>query len=176
VAGSCILEQDATVSGQCFSSHGASVDTGPGGFCEAGAHAQACCLADAGTRYFQLAQGMGTGQALTDTICSDSFRQTMIDIARFIARVDFVELSEAPANPNAIVVQITREGQTTPVFIPPLASTGNCATDTGWQLQGDRRINFCGGAAPGPGDVVSVRALGDRGAGTPDDPCKLATP
>lgn len=118
-----------------------------------------CCQADAGDRYFGLA-GEFEGKALTDSICNASFRETMLDIAAFIAAVDFVELAEAPESPNAISVAIERADSGETQTIAPLADAAACATETGWILEGERRIVLCGDARPGPGDKVKVSARG----------------
>lgn len=134
-----------------------------------------CCAADSGTRYFQLASGMGAGQALADSICFASFRNTMIDIARFIARIEFVQLAEAPADPNAIVVRIQRAGEVTAQVVPRISQNQNPDGQDGWQLDGDRTIRFYGNFVPQPGDDVDVAALAKRNTTVPCGELEPAT-
>ncbi len=127
--------------------------------CSNGSCEIACCQADAGGRYFELASAF-EGKSLTDSICNAEFRQTMLDIAAFIAAVDFVELAEAPESENAIIVQVKSADGGKTADIRHLANGDSCSTETGWYLEGERRIVLCGDARPGPGDTVKVRARG----------------
>lgn len=123
-----------------------------------------CCTADPGTRYFQLAQEFG-GESLEDSICVDSFRDTMINIAQFIARVDQVKLPEVPDSPAAIFVQITRAGETEAETIERIPDGEDPTGKNGWQYDGDQTITFYGDTVPQPGDSIYAAARATR-----DDP------
>jgi hypothetical protein len=116
-----------------------------------------CCTADNGSRYFGLADDIGA-QSLKDSICLSSFRDTMIDIAQFVASQDSVNLAEAPADPKAIVVSVRRAGAAEDEI---LQQVGDCATESGYQIDG-KVVRFCGAAVPKSGDDVKVQALGAR--------------
>jgi hypothetical protein len=149
---------DGAPNGQCEPSFGNSIDPR---LCP-GDEEPVCCEADSGKRYYDLANAMGAGNALTDSICFASFRRTMVDIAQFAARIEFVELSEAPASPGAILVRIMRSGEEDPEDIARIPEGEDPTGQNGWQLEGDRRIRFYGTALPQPGDEILVSALGDR--------------
>ena len=103
-------------------------------------------------------------KGLSDTICRNDFRATMIKIAEFVGRTDFVTLSEAPADPTKVIVTVTRGGAAEAL---PLARVTDCATEDGYQLDG-ARISFCGNAGPKAGDTVEVQASGERSTITND--------
>ncbi len=153
----CQVGGDGAPTGGCRNSGGLSNFTNVGDPCDPSAGTP-CCTADPGSRYFDLATAIG--KKSTDSICNSSFRGTMLDIAAFIAAVDFVELAEPPANPDNVVVQLTKAGTNETTNIPHLPDGADCATDTGWQLEGDTRVVLCGGARPGPGDDINVAAAG----------------
>ena len=131
-------------------------------FCGAGGTYEPCCVADRGTRYLALADALGGTRALRDSICYDSFRATMIEVAKFVGATDFVNLSEAPSDPEAVVVTLTRAGQE-PEVLTRLPEDADCATETGFQLIGGTRVQFCGDARPGFEDKIDVHAADDRG-------------
>lgn len=146
----------------CFESGGLSNYTEHGMPCAADApdaHGGVpCCVADPGSRYFELAELVGS--SATDSICNASFRPTMLDIAAFIAAVDTVALAEAPASPSAIIVEVTRAGSAEQERIEALPPNADCATADGFMLVDERFIQLCGSARPGPGDTIRVRAAG----------------
>ncbi|OGQ25804.1 MAG: hypothetical protein A2138_12325 [Deltaproteobacteria bacterium RBG_16_71_12] len=152
------------VNDSCYESGGLSNFTGAGPNNPCGPDTAAargdlpCCVADAGSRYYQLAQSIGN--AATDSICNASFRASMLDIAAFIAAVDQVALAEPPANPSAVIVEITRAGSSDQEKVDALPSGADCATEDGYLLVDERFIQLCGSARPGPGDTISVRAAG----------------
>lgn len=160
VAGGCTVSGAGTPQGGCFESGGNSNRTSSEDVCDP--NIRTCCTADPGTRYFQFARELGSGQFLNDSICFASFRDTMIKIAAFIAADDFVSLGEIPSNPHAIIVQITRAGDTEPTPIPRIPDGEDPTGKDGWQYDGELRINFYGSAKPGPGDTIQVDALADR--------------
>jgi hypothetical protein len=108
-----------------------------------------CCLADAGTRYFALAAALG---GIGDSICSASFKDTMIDIASFIGAVDVIRFSEPPTDTGLILVQQDD------ALVPRLPGT-SCDDRDGWVLLDDgASLRLCGSARPGPGERLTVRA------------------
>ncbi|MBI1949437.1 MAG: hypothetical protein HYS27_27370 [Deltaproteobacteria bacterium] len=163
----CLVGGDGLPTGGddvCYSSGGLSNFTGSGPNNPCGPDTAAargnlpCCVADAGSRYYQLAEQIGN--AATDSICNESFRATMLDIAAFIAAVDQVALAEPPSNPAAVIVEITRAGTTEEEKVDVLPAGADCATSDGYMLVDERFIQLCGSARPGPGDTISVRAAG----------------
>jgi hypothetical protein len=146
--------------GVCFESGGLSNFTAPGEACAPDtADARGglpCCVADAGDRYFDFAELSGNGA--TDSICNQSFRQTMLQLAAFIAAVDVVQLAE-PASPGGVLVEVTRAETGEVLLLDELPAGADCALQTGFLLEGDRVI-LCGEARPGPGDQLSIRARG----------------
>jgi hypothetical protein len=120
-----------------------------------------CCFADPGQRYYDLATGMN---GLKDTICVDSFGQTMIKIAVFIADVDFVKLAEKPENPALIFVEKAPASSDEFATIVRINDTV-CGAGDGWVLEEDGlTVRFCGTARPGAGERVRVRAKGQGAA------------
>ncbi|MDP2341772.1 MAG: hypothetical protein Q8O67_12510 [Deltaproteobacteria bacterium] len=120
-----------------------------------------CCIADPGSRYYDVATGMN---GLKDTICVDSFGQTMIKIAVFIADVDFVKLAEKPENPALIFVEKAPAGVDEFETIARINATV-CGAGDGWVLEDDGlTVRFCGTARPGAGERVRVRAKGQGAA------------
>jgi hypothetical protein len=130
-----------------------------------------CCVADAGGRYFELAEEMG---GLKDTICVNSFGQTMVKIAVFIADVETLKLAEVPTDLNLIVVEKAPAGSDVYTAIPRIPDVTVCpddATISGWILQSDNQtVSFCGSARPAAGESVRVRAKGESASteGGPD--------
>ena len=159
--------------GVCFSSGGLSNATGIGETCAADtADARGglpCCVADSGSRYYALADAIGNSR--TDSICNRSFRGSMIEIAAFIAAVDSVRLAEPPDSPNAVLVELKRADADESQVLVRLSGPEECATATGWYLEGEDRIVLCGGARPGPGDSISVRARDDSAGVDGVDTC-----
>ncbi len=128
-----------------------------------------CCFADPGSRYFALADEMN---GLKDTICVDSFGQTMIKIAVFIADVDFVKLAEKPANPSLIFVEKAPAGGDEFATIGRINDVV-CGTGNGWVLEEDGlTVRFCGNARPSAGERVRVRAKGEGADGAGADACE----
>jgi hypothetical protein len=127
-----------------------------------------CCFADPGGRYYELAEGLG---GLKDTICVDSFGQTMIKIAVFIADVDKVVLAEPPADPALVFVEKAPAGTQDFALIGRLTGTA-CDNRDGWVLEDDGvTVRFCGDARPGPGEQLRVRAKGDGATSDAPDAC-----
>lgn len=164
----CRVGPQGAPTGGCYESGGSSNLTSPASEpCSpesvAARGGQECCVADPGDRYYRFAELVG--QKTTDSICNASFRSTMLDIAAFIAAVDFVELVEPPANPDLVLVEVTRNTTGETETVPRLRAGADCATSTGWTLENDVRVVLCGGARPGPGDQVSVRAAATQAEG-----------
>jgi hypothetical protein len=122
-----------------------------------------CCVADGGGRYFELAELMGSKNGLKDTICVDSFNQTMVKIAVFIADVETLKMAEVPADLNLIVVEKAEAGSDVYVAIDRISDETTCPDGAnGWILQSDNQtISFCGTARPAAGESVRVRAKGE---------------
>ena len=138
VAGGCDIGDDGRPAGGCRPLAGTERAACP-----------ECCLADAGSRYFALAAALG---GIGDSICSASFKDTMIDIATFIGAVDVIRFSEPPSDPGLILVQ---QGD---VLVPRLAGT-TCDDRDGWiLLDGGASLQLCGSARPAPGERLTVRA------------------
>jgi hypothetical protein len=121
-----------------------------------------CCVADAGDRYFALADQF-PDNSVKDSICFGSFRQTMIKIAVEIGDVESVQLAEPPADPALVFVE-KAPADSNEYAIVPRAEGTECAEQDGWILDvanpDDIRVRFCGRARPGPGERVRVRAKG----------------
>jgi hypothetical protein len=113
-----------------------------------------CCEADAATRYEALADGFG-GAGLRASICVD-FRDTLIEIAEFIGRVEDVVLTQPPPEGAEIVVSVSRRGGGAELLprIPDDATDPEA--EDGFQYDGGTTLNFFGRSAPQPGDVVEV--------------------
>lgn len=132
-----------------------------------------CCVADPGNRYFDLATAFGAAQGLKDTICVDSFGQTMIKIAVFIADVDSLKLAEPPADQSLIVVEKAAENSDVFTQVPRATGTSCDGAGNGWVLQEDGvTIRFCGSARPLPGDQIRVAAAGKGANGSGPDACE----
>jgi hypothetical protein len=127
-----------------------------------------CCLADRGDRYVELAAQVSAGDAarstLLDSICTTSFRRTMINIAAIIGATNFVDLVEEPAGGVLVVTQV-KAGETKEVVVKRLDSLAACEEESGFVLDG-KRVLFCNDAVPQPGDDVHIRAKGE--ANTPE--------
>lgn len=172
VAGGCRTANDGRPEGGCFESGGNSNQVAPtwadaapnnGAVCAPDhPRGQACCQADSGGRYVQFAREMGPNRFLNDSICFDSFRNTMLDIAKFIAAPNQVRLGKKPASSNAIVVEITRQGETEPTQITRIPDGASTEGLSGWQYDGEFTITFHGDARPQPGDTINVNALAER--------------
>jgi hypothetical protein len=127
-----------------------------------------CCFADPGGRYYEVADALG---GLKDTICVDSFGQTMIKIAVFIADVDKLTLVEPPTNPALVYVERGVSDSQDFQVLSRLSGT-TCEGRDGWVLENDDvTIRFCGDARPGPGELVRVRAKGEGATSTAPDAC-----
>lgn len=127
-----------------------------------------CCFADPGGRYYDLATGLN---GLKDTICVDSFNQTMIKIAVFIGDVDFVKLAEKPSDPALVFVEKAPASSQDFALISRLVGTV-CGVGNGWVLEEDGvTVRFCGDARPGPGERVRVRAKGQGAESDAPDAC-----
>jgi hypothetical protein len=135
-----------------------------------------CCLADNGSRYVSFARrfesSAGTPGFFLDSICKSSYRDTMIDIASFIASVDFVQLASPPKSDRLIVVTVVRDGQDEREQLVRIDADA-CLDEDGWYYDADTtRIVFCGDARPRPGDDLSVRAA----ALVDEEQCGAPTP
>jgi hypothetical protein len=127
-----------------------------------------CCFADPGGRYYDLATGLN---GLKDTICVDSFNQTMIKIAVFIGDVDFLKLAERPADPALVFVEKAPASSQDFALVGRLGGT-TCGSGNGWVLEEDGvTVRFCGDARPGPGERVRVRAKGQGAESDAPDAC-----
>jgi hypothetical protein len=122
-----------------------------------------CCVADPARRYLDFARALDEKDGeqksvVLDSICNGSYLETMIKIAAFIGSTRFVDLAEDPQD-GLILVSITRAGDDEATVLPRV-DPEQCSTETGWYLEGRRRIVLCEDAIPGPGDKLSVRAKG----------------
>jgi hypothetical protein len=170
-AGGCVSGSDGNPKGgTCRPSGGLENFTASGQPCDPSAQGaqfpDGCCLGDPGTRYFDLANSTGKTKA-TDSVCNASFRASMLDIAALVAAADSIELAEPPANPNDVVVRLTKAGQNNPTVIQHLPDGADCNTTTGWRFENATRVDLCGAARPGPGDTLDVQA-----EGTPKNGCQ----
>ena len=157
---------------QCRNSGGLSIYTSPGSPCDP-ANGGACCAADPGTRYFQFADRLGN--SLTDSICYDSFRQTMVNIAQFIAAEDVLILTEPPKNPRDIHVYLCgndAEELADCTSVPRIGDGEDPTGRNGWQLAGDRIVQAYGTGIPQPGQELKVFASAARTSET--GPCSGA--
>jgi hypothetical protein len=122
----------------------------------------ACCQADSGSRYFDLADAFPQ-QSIKDSICYASFRETMIKIAVKIGDVESVRLAEAPADDALIFVEKAPRDSDDFELVTRIAADV-CQTADGWYLDAanpaDIRVRFCGDTRPGPGERIRVRAKG----------------
>jgi hypothetical protein len=121
-----------------------------------------CCQADSGSRYFDLADAF-PDNSIKDSICYDSFRETMIKIAVKIGDVESVKLAEAPADDALIFVEKAPKDSDDFALVPRIEADA-CQTSDGWYLDSanaeDIRVRFCGDTRPGPGERIRVRAKG----------------
>ncbi len=136
-----------------------------------------CCEADDGNRYYQLASAFPAQQSFTDSICFESFRTTMRQLAAFAAKVDSVLLPTPPAVPEAITVEILRDGAAEPETITRIPDDEPNPDDlSGWQLTVDDgnnyKVSFYGDAVPQPGDDIAVYILDEGDTSSGDvEPC-----
>jgi hypothetical protein len=162
VAGGCLAGDPP--GDQCFASHGNSNDTDAGEVCAPGAHSQACCVADEGSRYLAFAQQFESSSNkafLADSICNTHFKDTMLDVAAFLGATNFVDLAEPPKDGEILITE-TRRGSTSTLTE---LSADECTHQSGFTFTSPTRVLFCGTAVPGPGDDLSIRAKGQ--AATP---------
>jgi hypothetical protein len=126
-----------------------------------------CCVADAGDRYFALADELG---GVKNSICVDSFQSSLIQIARSVAAAERLQLREPPSSEQLIAVE-RASGDAPFSPLQRLSDDASCETNNGWILEGDgRSIRLCGSARPGPGDRLRVRASG--GDAAVDESCR----
>jgi hypothetical protein len=171
VPGACLTGDFET---ECWPSGGLSNSVGDGEICSpnpspatpelaaliAERAGRPCCAADAGGRYYELATAMqrdNKRRFLLDSICNESFRDTMIELAAFLGATNFVDLVEPPAE-GLVIVTLERAGGD-PEVVGRIEAE-RCDEETGWYLDGEVRIVFCREAIPGPGDRVLIRAKG----------------
>ena len=174
----CLVDDDGEPDVACYPTSGfastASVcgpvptdeDARLGRGCDDDGCAIPCCLAEPGSRYVELANAM---EGLTDSICRESFQETMIRIAVFIADVDTIKLAQPVADPRLVFVEKV-DGDTTTLL--PRLTTTSCGDDNGWILESDTEIRLCGSARPLAGETISVRA---RGAGAESEDGTVAS-
>ena len=150
----CIFDAATRQSvGGCFESKGNSNNPSP----DTCPPEKNCCVADPGGRYYQLADGLN---GLKNTICVDSFGQTMIKIAVFLADVDSLKLAEKPADDKLVIVEKAARESTSFAAVPRI--NGTVCNGDGWVLEADGiTVRFCGTARPGPGERIRVRARGE---------------
>jgi len=119
-----------------------------------------CCQADGAYRYVAVAEGMSSYKL--DTLCSASFRDTMIEIADLLLEINRVNLSEPVATAEDIVVSIKGErwgGQW--VDMPYYDRARGEPVDGGWNLNEDNDvIRFWLDWVPEPGDELQVMYRG----------------
>lgn len=163
VPSGCTISNDGQPNNECRNSRGASLFNGPGDICDPNDPAGPCCAADPGSRYFDFADKLGN--SLTDSICYESFRQTMVRIAQFIAAEDVLILSEAPKNQKDIHVYLCANDAENIDACDTIERIPNGEDPTGrngWQLSGDRTVQAYGTAIPQPGQSLKVFALANR--------------
>ncbi len=177
VSSGCRIGGNGQPAGECYESKGQSgsqavcgasptdVAAREGRRCVAGNAPECelpCCQADSGSRYFELADAF-PDQSIKDSICYDSFRETMIKIAVKIGDVESVRLAEAPADDALIFVEKAPKDSDDFELVQRIPAD-SCQTDDGWYLDAanpdDIRVRFCGDTRPGPGERIRVRAKG----------------
>lgn len=119
-----------------------------------------CCQADSAKRYYQVATRMESFKV--DTLCSNSYKDTMIAIADLVNETGIVVLSETPGDPTQVVVQIKGARFEGWQNVPYCGTETECGSnDGGWSLIDENtRIKFFGNWVPEPGDEVQVMFLG----------------
>ncbi|MEW5853499.1 MAG: hypothetical protein AB2A00_32280 [Myxococcota bacterium] len=100
---------------------------------------QQCCTADPGDRYVQFARAMEPGSFLLDSICNQSYADTMIRIANLINESGVIPLGEKPASARQFVVQIKRSDDGDYVSVP-LAG----ARSEGWDRASEKYLSCTG--------------------------------
>ena len=139
------------------------------------------CFAEPGTRYIKLAQLFGVGQnAFLDTICQDSFADTMTALGTFVACPRQFKLSDPPLDPSLASILIN--GEQVPLY--SCSIQGRLETCTGPSdascSQGNcvRTWVYCADAGSGPecaGLDFSNAAGGVITFADHYDPCELIT-
>ncbi|MCP4498663.1 MAG: hypothetical protein GY822_01695 [Deltaproteobacteria bacterium] len=150
VSGGCRIVAGDNPDGQCSASKGNSFLCDP---------EDNCCDADSGDRYFQFASQIPKN--LTDSICFESFRSTMVSIAQFIAAQNQFQLQEDSADVDQMTVHICREGAervTDCEFVVRIPDGEVTEDRSGWQLTGTRTINLYGASILQPGEELRIFA------------------
>lgn len=140
---------------------------------DGGVRAITCCTADTGSRYVDVARGMNS--FILDSICSQNYKSTMIDIANLINEADVVPLGETPQDARQMVVEVKRgegaeftavrpwTGNTSAAeFLACNGCTGNAQQcGSGYALINNcSAVKFLGSDIPPQGSDVRVRFLG----------------
>ena len=106
-----------------------------------------CCQADPAERYTALARAMPTHRL--DTLCSTSFRDTLMAIADLANRTDVVCLDQEVDADQALIYLLRADGNE--LIVPP-------GLEQGWALlESGRCLKFSGEWVPSPGDKIEVR-------------------
>jgi hypothetical protein len=137
------------------------------------------CFAEPGTRYIKLAQMFGIGQnGFLDTICQESFNDTMEALGSFVACPRQFKLSEPPLDPDLASILIN--GEEVPLYscsIPDRLETCSGTSDTSCS-QGScvRTWVYCASQTAGPECAGLDFSNADGGVITfadHYDPCEL---
>jgi len=120
-----------------------------------------CCTADPASRYFAVAASMNSFKV--DSICSPSYKETMVAIANLVNEPTSIVISERPTGAETIVVRIKGarwSGQWTdmPYCGDDCGDGWNLVNATGEVVDDGtgERIRFHGSWIPEPGDELEV--------------------
>jgi hypothetical protein len=147
---------------------------------DGGALTLPCCTADTGSRYVNVASLMPN--FILDSICSQTYKSTMIDIADLINQNDVVPLGERPQDIRQLLVEVKKgEGaeyvtirpwtgdRDDPRFTACNGCTGNAGEcDDGFALTNNcTQVKFLGADVPPQGAEIRVSYLGPAAPGAP---------
>ncbi|MFH1807683.1 MAG: hypothetical protein ABIJ09_02980 [Pseudomonadota bacterium] len=121
-----------------------------------------CCQADSANRYFRVATQMNSFKV--DTLCSDSYKDTMIAIANLINETGVIVLPEVPPQPSMLVVKMRGPRWSDGEWhnVPRYDETTGQPPEGGFALIDENtRIKFFGQWVPQPGDEIQVMFLGE---------------
>ena len=121
-----------------------------------------CCQADPAQRYYDVVTKMRTFKV--DTLCSGSYKDTMIAIANLVNSSGKVILSEAPADPGQLVVKMRGPGRAdghTWLNVPRFDEQSGQPGEGGWALVEPTVIKLYRNWVPQAGDEVQVLFLGN---------------
>ncbi|MBI5494276.1 MAG: VWA domain-containing protein [Deltaproteobacteria bacterium] len=140
-----------------------------------------CCTADRGNRYVAVARGMEPGNYILDSICAQTYKSTMIDIANLINETDVLSLGEVAPDPTQLVVEVKKSAGGDWEAIPPwtdrtsqaFRDCNGCTGDAtqcshGFaMISGCSQVKFLGSDIPPQGSEVRVSFLGRAADGAP---------